>query len=109
MLRNLLAERFKLVVHHDTKVLPVYELMVAKSGPKLKESALNSVSDLPPSQSKAFVENEDGFPQLPPGLATWMMMNRPGRSRLAAQHQPASILTTILRIPLGGRSSTRPD
>ena len=101
MLRNMLAERFRLVVHHDTKVLPVYELVVAKNVPKLKESALRPVSDLPPSQPKPFAEDKNGFPQLPPGRATWMMMNRPGRSRLAAQQQSISILTTVLRIPLG--------
>jgi uncharacterized protein (TIGR03435 family) len=38
MLQNLLAERFKLVVHHENKDLPVYELVVGKNGPKLKES-----------------------------------------------------------------------
>lgn len=37
MLRSLLAERFHLVVHRDTKELPVYALIVAKNGPKLKE------------------------------------------------------------------------
>jgi uncharacterized protein (TIGR03435 family) len=98
MLRNMLAERFELVVHHDTKVLPVYELVVAKNGPKLKESTLNPVS---PSQPKAFAEDKNGFPQLPPGRATWMMMNRPGRSGLAARQESASILTTVLRSPLG--------
>jgi uncharacterized protein (TIGR03435 family) len=38
MLQNLLAERFKLTLHHETKELPVYELIVAKGGLKLKES-----------------------------------------------------------------------
>lgn len=37
MLQNLLAERFKLAVHKEQKELPVYELVVAKNGPKLKE------------------------------------------------------------------------
>jgi uncharacterized protein (TIGR03435 family) len=37
MLQGLLAERFKLAVHHETKVLPVYALSVGKGGPKLKE------------------------------------------------------------------------
>ena len=36
MLQALLAERFKLTVHRDSKELPVYELSVAKSGPKLR-------------------------------------------------------------------------
>jgi uncharacterized protein (TIGR03435 family) len=36
MLRNLLAERFKLKVHTETRETPVYFLVVAKSGAKLK-------------------------------------------------------------------------
>lgn len=36
--RTLLADRFELSVHHDTKEAPVYALMVAKGGPKLKEN-----------------------------------------------------------------------
>ena len=32
-LQNLLAERFKLVSHHETKVLPAFELTVGKEGP----------------------------------------------------------------------------
>ncbi len=38
MLRQLLADRFKLVVHHETKEFPLYELVVAKRGPKIDES-----------------------------------------------------------------------
>jgi uncharacterized protein (TIGR03435 family) len=36
MLQNLLAERFKLTVHREQKVMPVYAMVVAKSGFKLK-------------------------------------------------------------------------
>jgi uncharacterized protein (TIGR03435 family) len=39
MLGTLLKERFKLEVHHETKVMPVYALVVGKKGAKLKESA----------------------------------------------------------------------
>jgi len=39
MLQSLLADRFKLTLHHDTKELPIYTLVVAKNGPKLHESA----------------------------------------------------------------------
>jgi len=38
MLQNLLADRFQLRLHHSTKELPVYRLVVSKNGPKLKES-----------------------------------------------------------------------
>ena len=38
MLQNLLADRFQLKVHWITKVMPLYSLTVAKSGPKLERS-----------------------------------------------------------------------
>lgn len=36
MLQALLAERFKLAVHHETKELPIYALVAEKNGPKLR-------------------------------------------------------------------------
>lgn len=39
LLRDLLARRFGLKVHHETRKLPIYELVVAKSGLKLKAAA----------------------------------------------------------------------
>src|SRR3974377_1452648 len=39
MLQALLAERFKLVVHRETKEIPAYTLVLAKSGSKLKAAA----------------------------------------------------------------------
>ena len=38
MLQSLLADRFKLKVHFETRELPVYELVLAKGGSKLKEN-----------------------------------------------------------------------
>ncbi len=37
MLQSLLAERFKVAVHRETKTLPVYALTIGKNGPKLRE------------------------------------------------------------------------
>jgi uncharacterized protein (TIGR03435 family) len=37
MLQSLLAERFNLAVHHENKEMPVYFLVVAKGGPKLRD------------------------------------------------------------------------
>jgi uncharacterized protein (TIGR03435 family) len=47
MLRNLLADRFKLTFHREQKVFSIYELTVAKSGPKLKPST--AAPDDPPA------------------------------------------------------------
>lgn len=45
MLQGLLADRFKLAATHETKELPIYALVVAKSGPKLHESAVKAGGD----------------------------------------------------------------
>jgi uncharacterized protein (TIGR03435 family) len=39
MLRPVLADRFQLRVHHETRTLPVYNIVLAKGGLKMKESA----------------------------------------------------------------------
>jgi uncharacterized protein (TIGR03435 family) len=39
MLQELLADRFKLKLHHEFKEVPVYALVVGKNGAKLQESA----------------------------------------------------------------------
>jgi bla regulator protein BlaR1 len=38
MIQTMLAERFKLAVHFETKEMPIYELVVAKNGPKLTKA-----------------------------------------------------------------------
>jgi uncharacterized protein (TIGR03435 family) len=38
MIQALLADRFKLTLHRETKELPVYALVIAKNGPKLHEA-----------------------------------------------------------------------
>jgi uncharacterized protein (TIGR03435 family) len=37
MLQTLLAERLKLAVHRESRPIPVYELVVGKDGPRMKE------------------------------------------------------------------------
>jgi uncharacterized protein (TIGR03435 family) len=38
LLKPLLEDRFKLQVHHETRLTPVYELVLDKNGPKIKEA-----------------------------------------------------------------------
>jgi uncharacterized protein (TIGR03435 family) len=103
MLQDLLSERFKLTIHRETKELPMYSLVVAKSGPKMKESEeapdpSNDGDAAPaplPSQPKI---GPDGFPILPmlagrTGIFG-IMMN--GRTRWIAQQTTMQDLATRL-------------
>lgn len=73
MLQNLLADRFKLAIHRETKEGQVYDLVVAKNGHKLKESsgeALDPLKDGPPPPPPGGRGGppigKDGYPVLPP-------------------------------------------
>lgn len=70
MLQNLLAERFKLTLHRETKVLPIYALVVAGSkGARLKESTASNAPPAPNSQPNDAGRGEGGSPPpLPPGF-----------------------------------------
>ena len=49
MMQTLLAERFKLTFHRETKEMPAYIVTVAKSGHKLKQSDSDAEMDVKPS------------------------------------------------------------
>ncbi len=48
MLQALLQTRFHLAVHHETRDLALYELTIAKGGPKLAKSAAEAKPDMHP-------------------------------------------------------------
>ena len=62
MLQTLLAERFKLQVHHDTRETPVYALVIGKGGLKMKE-----VPDDPPPATTPASEAASASGDPPPG------------------------------------------
>lgn len=72
MWRQLLAERFKLAVHREKKEVPVYLLVVAKGGLKIKEAVENPAHDASedwsPGNGPARFD-KDGFPILPAGAS----------------------------------------
>jgi uncharacterized protein (TIGR03435 family) len=51
MMQTLLADRFKLAFHRQTKELPVYILIVGKNGPKFHESQTDGESSIEPQKS----------------------------------------------------------
>jgi uncharacterized protein (TIGR03435 family) len=52
MLRDLITQRFHLQLHHETRQLAVYDLVVAKGGPKLLPAAAPSTSKAADKPSK---------------------------------------------------------
>ena len=58
MMQSLLAERFQLKAHRETKELPVYDLVVGKNGSKLKEPPPNA----PPLDVKSHIMRSDMIP-----------------------------------------------
>jgi uncharacterized protein (TIGR03435 family) len=98
MLQNLLADRFKLTFHREMREMQMYQLVVAKNGPKIKESVEDDSRD--PNAAPARMSNapadgaaysgvgprvdpgidKDGFPILPPGRAGMIVIN--GRVRM---------------------------
>jgi uncharacterized protein (TIGR03435 family) len=57
MFQAILTDRFKMVVHHETRELPLYILTVAKGGPKLKESAPDDPASTTPRRRGMMVNN----------------------------------------------------
>ncbi len=80
MLQNFLLERFQLTFHYEQKEMGVYELVIAKNGLKLKESA-GTPSDDEPAIAGTLKSDVDGFPTLPPGRRPMMI----GKGAFAAQ------------------------
>ena len=113
MLQNLLAERFKSTIHRETRELPMYLLVVAKNGPKMKESkpvsaAKEDADSAPPPLGAQPKIGPDGFPVLAlpaGGRGGLFMMTMPGRARLVGRRQTmldlANRLTAQLSRPVG--------
>ncbi|HEX3093226.1 MAG TPA: TIGR03435 family protein [Candidatus Angelobacter sp.] len=82
MLQALLVDRFHLVIRHESRELPVYALVIAKNGPKIKEA--NSAN----TYSNGF-KAPDGSPA---GSGNMQF----GGGELTGQGVPISVLVTEL-------------
>jgi uncharacterized protein (TIGR03435 family) len=74
MLRDLLEKRFKLALHRETRMLPVYELVVAKGGPKLPAanataSHVHAAESLPRIQNDSFLFSDASMAEFAQMLA----------------------------------------
>jgi uncharacterized protein (TIGR03435 family) len=103
MLQNLLAERFGMKVHWETKEMPIYELVVAKGGPKLKDGEPEKPAD--PDQPRPappqFTTGKDGFPVLPPGDQAMTIMIASGKAARRARRETMEQTASQLSFQLG--------
>lgn len=97
MLQNLLADRFKMVVHRDKKEMQVYELTVARNGPKFKEGVPKDQSQ-PEGPPAKMQKDSEGFPILAPGTT---MAAIPGHARIRSDNRPIAWLVEMLSGQLG--------
>lgn len=67
MMQNLLKERFHLEFHREERNFDVYELVVSKSGHKLKDAEIPAEIPTVPSGPLHVNRGDDGFPILPAG------------------------------------------
>ncbi len=83
MLQNLLAGRFNLVVHRETRELPFYELTVAKNGLKMKPYVEDPNG--PKFEPGKITLDKNGGPMPPPGGLMITMSS--GKRRIVASKQ----------------------
>jgi uncharacterized protein (TIGR03435 family) len=83
MLRNLLIDRFGLKFHHENREMAVYELRLAKNGPKLKETDLSIATPDGNGKPIARPPDIDGFPSILPGTHAADARYRNGVMRLS--------------------------
>jgi uncharacterized protein (TIGR03435 family) len=104
MLRNLLATRFKMTIHRESRELPIYALLTAKNGPKVSPAVEDGSAAKQPDDQLAAIqsfEGKDGFPALAlraPGL---VIETKNGRARVTAKATPISKLADLLSGQLG--------
>jgi bla regulator protein BlaR1 len=101
MWRKLLADRFNLIVHIDTRIAPVYALVLARSdgtlGPQIRQSACVGKETAPiPGPLD---------PKNPPPLPCGAARSRPGT--LAARWQTMEEATQMLSLMLGRKVVNR--
>jgi len=95
MMQNLLAERFKLAVHREKREMGVFELTVAKGGPKFRDPAPAPKDD----PSRPLQKDAEGYPILPEG--TTLALSTTG-ARLRSDNQPMAWFVKMIENHLQG-------
>ena len=98
MLRQLLIDRIALVVHHETREQPVFDMMIAKGGHKLRpaEPLPDGASANDPSVPR-LIRDQSGNMILPPGRPASVVGALPGGMyRMSVRMHPVSDIAASL-------------
>jgi uncharacterized protein (TIGR03435 family) len=110
MWQKLLTDRFKLAIHHETREMPVYELVLAKGGFKAKEwvdpSGTDPAETAPWEPGTLPRRDKDGFPLVPPGQSSSFFTE--GKAHFVAPAGTIEKLATMLERRLSLNGSRRP-
>ncbi|MGO9258456.1 MAG: TIGR03435 family protein [Bryobacteraceae bacterium] len=82
MLRSLLETRFRMTLHRESKELPIYELLVAKKGPRIKAVTAQSTDEQLATALPG--EGPDGFPKLSMPSSGVIIETKNGAARITA-------------------------
>jgi uncharacterized protein (TIGR03435 family) len=102
MMQALLADRFKLAIHLETKQLPVMALLLDKTGklgPKIQPHPSDvpcSTAPLPPGSGPTPPTVAGGFPESCGAVNGWSTQNPPGRLRVGGRDVTIEMLSTLM-------------
>jgi uncharacterized protein (TIGR03435 family) len=106
MMQSLLAERFKLAIHNETRPVPVFGLLLlqpGKTGPQLQPHPDGASCATTPASAAGTAPSPTvpgGFPTLCGGILN-MPPSAPGRWRIGARNVTMGVIATALGLPLG--------
>jgi uncharacterized protein (TIGR03435 family) len=98
MVRHLLEDRFGLQVHWEEVEMPIYELLVAQGGPKLKAPEKLEVEAAAPPKMKT---NKDGYPEFAPGVPAMFATRVKGAQWVTARMKSVAELLEFLHGAIG--------
>jgi uncharacterized protein (TIGR03435 family) len=102
MIRNLLSDRFKLEFHWSKKEIAMYGLVVAKGGPKLKESVDKPAGDANDDPRERGAQTDTGgFPNIPKDCSGCMTINAAGKARYRATKELVKNFADMIGNQLG--------
>jgi uncharacterized protein (TIGR03435 family) len=106
MMQALLADRFKLVVHFETKQLPVLEMVLDKPGklgphlqPHPEDSPCSTAPPPPSARPGPPPMTAAGLPESCGALAVVVSPAAPGRLRAGARNVPMAMIANSISVP----------